>query len=64
MPITSLLAQSLPFLLQGALLTVKFAVLSMLFGLVGAVALALMGIGRSRVLDGLARAYVSVMRGT
>ncbi|WP_273744197.1 amino acid ABC transporter permease [Burkholderia mallei] len=64
MPITSLLAQSLPVLLQGALLTVKFAVLSMLFGLVGAVALALMGIGRSRVLAGLARAYVSVMRGT
>ncbi|HDR9193071.1 TPA: ABC transporter permease, partial [Burkholderia vietnamiensis] len=33
MSTTSLLVQSLPVLAQGAVLTVKFAVLSMVFGL-------------------------------
>ncbi|WP_175867927.1 amino acid ABC transporter permease [Burkholderia diffusa] len=75
MSTTSLLVQSLPVLAQGAVLTVKFAVLSMVFGLLGAVVLAMMGIRQSEPLDGferiwvnalagLARAYVSLMRGT
>ncbi|MBI0328800.1 amino acid ABC transporter permease [Burkholderia plantarii] len=64
MSITSLLVDSLPVLAQGAVLTVKFAVLSMVFGLIAAVVLALMGIARSRVLNALARVYVSLMRGT
>lgn len=75
MSTTSLLVQSLPVLAQGAVLTVKFAVLSMVFGLLGAVVLAMMGIRQSEALDGferiwvnalawLARAYVSLMRGT
>ncbi|MBN3819928.1 amino acid ABC transporter permease [Paraburkholderia sp. Se-20369] len=76
MSTTSLLVQSLPVLAQGAVLTVKFAVLSMVFGLIGAVALAMMGIRQSEgmtsgverfvvnALAALARAYVSVMRGT
>ncbi|MDA0571929.1 amino acid ABC transporter permease [Burkholderia gladioli] len=64
MSIPSLLVDSLPVLAQGAVLTVKFAVLSMVFGLVLAVVLALMGIARNRVLNVIARIYVSLMRGT
>jgi cystine transport system permease protein len=64
MSITSLLLQSLPVLAQGALLTIKFAILSMIFGLVGGAVLALMGISHSRPLNWIARIYVSVMRGT
>ncbi|PCE26479.1 amino acid ABC transporter permease [Burkholderia ubonensis] len=76
MSTTSLLVQSLPVLAQGAVLTVKFAILSMVFGLLGAVVLAMMGIRQSdgitsgferivvNTLAALARAYVSVMRGT
>lgn len=71
----TLLVQSLPVLAQGAVLTVKFAVLSMVFGLVGAVVLAMMGIRQHDGLTGfkrfcvdalaaVARAYVIVMRGT
>ncbi len=64
MSIPSLLVDSLPVLAQGAVLTVKFAVLSMVFGLTLAVVLALMGIARNRVLNAIARIYVSLMRGT
>ncbi|WP_233829596.1 amino acid ABC transporter permease [Paraburkholderia sp. ZP32-5] len=64
MSITSLLIQSLPVLAQGALLTIKFAILSMIFGLIGGAILALMGISHSRPLNWIARVYVSVMRGT
>lgn len=64
MSIPSLLVDSLPVLAQGAVLTVKFAVLSMVFGLVLAVVLALMGIARNRLLNAIARVYVSLMRGT
>ncbi|WP_186130615.1 amino acid ABC transporter permease [Burkholderia gladioli] len=64
MSIPSLLVDSLPVLAQGAVLTVKFAVLSMVFGLVLAVVLALMGIARNRVLNAIARVYVSLMHGT
>ncbi|CAN7369437.1 amino acid ABC transporter permease [Trinickia sp. LjRoot230] len=64
MSTTSLLAQSMPVLAQGAVLTVKFAVLSMVFGLVVAVVLALMSISHSRALNRIARIYVSLMRGT
>jgi L-cystine transport system permease protein len=64
MSTTTLLVQSLPVLAQGAVLTVKFAVLSMVFGLFAAVVLALMGISRIAPLAGLARVYVSLMRGT
>jgi len=64
MSITSLLIQSLPVLAQGALLTIKFAILSMIFGLIGGAVLALMGISHGRPLNWIARIYVSVMRGT
>ncbi|OAJ56310.1 ABC transporter permease [Paraburkholderia ginsengiterrae] len=64
MSTTSLLVQSLPVLAQGAVLTVKFAVLSMIFGLLAGAVLALMGVSHNRVLNWIARLYVSVMRGT
>ena len=64
MSTTSLLVESLPALAQGAVLTVKFAVLSMFFGLIAGAVLALMGVSHSRTLNRLARVYVSVMRGT
>jgi cystine transport system permease protein len=61
---TALLIQSLPVLMTGALLTIKFALLSMVFGLAAAVVLALMGISTNRWIVLIARIYVSVMRGT
>ncbi|QET00879.1 MULTISPECIES: amino acid ABC transporter permease [Cupriavidus] len=60
----TLVTDSLPILLQGALLTLKFAVLSMIFGLTIGVVVALMGISHSKILNGMARTYVSIMRGT
>ena len=59
-----LVIDSLPVLLQGTLLTLKFAVLSMAFGLVIGIVVALMGIGNQRILKVMARIYVSIMRGT
>ncbi|MFL9882004.1 amino acid ABC transporter permease [Paraburkholderia agricolaris] len=64
MSTTSLLVQSLPVLAQGAILTVKFAVLSMIFGLLAGALLAVMGISHNRVLNWIARVYVSLFRGT
>jgi cystine transport system permease protein len=58
MSTTSLLVQSLPVLAQGAVLTVKFAVLSMIFGLLAASVLAVMGISHNRALNWIARIFV------
>ena len=60
----ALVMDSLPVLLQGALLTLKFAVLSMAFGLVIGIVVALMGICHAPILKMVARVYVSIMRGT
>lgn len=54
----------MPSLLHGALLTIKFALLSMGFGLAAAVVIAVMNISKYRFLQRIARCYVSVMRGT
>ncbi|MFJ2991727.1 amino acid ABC transporter permease [Pandoraea sp. NPDC087047] len=59
-----LAAQSMPVLLQGTVLTIKFAVMSMVFGLAIGVVVAIMGIGKFRLPRAIARAYVSIMRGT
>nr|WP_315592567.1 amino acid ABC transporter permease [uncultured Cupriavidus sp.] len=59
-----LVIDSLPVLLQGTLLTLKFAVLSMVFGLLIGIVVALMGISHQPILKVLARVYVSIMRGT
>lgn len=64
MSTTTLLVQSLPVLAQGAVLTIKFAVLSMVFGLLAGSVLAVMGISHNRALKWIARVYVSLMRGT
>jgi L-cystine transport system permease protein len=64
MPVFQLVVQSLPVLAAGALLTIKFALLAMVFGLAAAVAIALMGISHAAPLRRIARVYVSVMRGT
>src|SRR6195952_1607688 len=64
MSTTSLLVQSIPALAQGAVLTIKFAVYSMFFGLIAAVVLAVMGISHNKTLVRIGRTYVSVMRGT
>lgn len=60
----ALVVDSLPVLLQGAVLTLKFAVLSMAFGLLIGIVVALMGISHAPVLNRVARVYVSIMRGT
>lgn len=64
MPPLQLLLQCAPALAAGALLTIKFALLSMLFGLAGGMIIALMGISTNRWLVCTARTYVSIMRGT
>ncbi|MEN7530869.1 MULTISPECIES: amino acid ABC transporter permease [unclassified Cupriavidus] len=64
MPALQLVIDSLPVLLQGTLLTLKFAVLSMFFGLIVGVVVALMGISQLRIFTIPARIYVSIMRGT
>jgi len=53
-----------PTLLMGVVLTVKFAVAAMAFGLVLGAFTAVLRIGGKRLLDRIAQAYVSVMRGT
>ncbi|GAB3630189.1 L-cystine transport system permease protein YecS [Pandoraea terrae] len=60
----NLVFNSGPVLLMGTLLTIKFAVAAMVFGLVVGVCAAVMRISGNRVLDRVAQAYVSVMRGT
>jgi len=64
MPVFQLIVQSLPVLVAGALLTIKFAVLSMAFGLAAATVVALMGISHIASLRRIAQVYVSIMRGT
>ncbi|KAB0655418.1 amino acid ABC transporter permease [Burkholderia diffusa] len=59
-----LVIQTLPVMVKGALLTLKFAVASMALGLVVGLVVAIMRIGSNRLASGLARGYVSLMRGT
>ncbi|PTB17401.1 ABC transporter permease [Trinickia symbiotica] len=60
----NLVVNSAPVLLMGALLTMKFAVAAMAFGLVVGALTAVLRISGNRGLDRVAQAYVSVMRGT
>ncbi|RQS72578.1 amino acid ABC transporter permease [Burkholderia sp. Bp8963] len=59
-----LVVHTLPVLVKGAVITLKFAVASMVLGLVVGLAIAIMRIGSNRLAAGLAQGYVSVMRGT
>ncbi|ACB67227.1 polar amino acid ABC transporter, inner membrane subunit [Burkholderia ambifaria MC40-6] len=59
-----LVIHTLPVMVRGALLTLKFAVASMALGLVVGLVVAIMRIGSNRLASGLAQGYVSLMRGT
>lgn len=60
----ALVIKTLPIMLKGALLTLEFAVASMVLGLIVGLIVALMRISNSLILSGIARGYVSLMRGT
>ena len=59
-----LIVQSLPVLAKGAVLTIKFAVASMVLGLIVGLLVAIVRIGNNRSLAVIAQGYVSLMRGT
>jgi L-cystine transport system permease protein len=59
-----LVVRSLPVLATGAVLTMKFAVASMVLGLLLGLVVAITRIGNNRVLSAVAQGYVSLMRGT
>ena len=59
-----LIWQSLPVLLLGAAITLKFALTSAILGLCVGIVVAIMGIGHNPILKTIARGYVSLMRGT
>ncbi|WP_175840598.1 amino acid ABC transporter permease [Burkholderia arboris] len=59
-----LVIHTLPVMVKGAMLTLKFAVASMALGLVVGLVIAIMRIGSNRLAASLAQGYVSVMRGT
>ena len=59
-----LVVHTLPVMVKGAVLTLKFAVASMALGLVVGLVVAIMRIGSTRLASGLAQGYVSLMRGT
>ncbi|UVE68807.1 amino acid ABC transporter permease [Burkholderia pyrrocinia] len=59
-----LVVHTLPVMVRGAVLTLKFAVASMALGLVVGLVIAIMRIGSNRLAAGLAQGYVSLMRGT
>jgi cystine transport system permease protein len=60
----SLVLESAPFLLKGALYTIELSLGGMVFGLVLGFVLAMMRLSPSRILDWIARIYVSFIRGT
>ena len=59
-----LVIHTLPRMVKGAMLTLKFAVASMALGLVVGLVIAIMRIGSNRLAASLAQGYVSLMRGT
>ncbi|KDB08108.1 polar amino acid ABC transporter, inner membrane subunit [Burkholderia sp. lig30] len=59
-----LVIHTLPAMAKGAALTLKFAVSSMVFGLMAGLVIAIMRISHNRLAAGVAQGYVSLMRGT
>ena len=59
-----LIIESAPFLLKGAGYTIELSVGGMVFGLILGLAAALMRLSHIPILRGLARAYISFIRGT
>ncbi|MGH8830266.1 MAG: amino acid ABC transporter permease [Polaromonas sp.] len=64
MDLLDLVIRTLPVLLKGTMLTIGFAVSSMVLGLLVGIVVALMGISSQPIAVGIARVYVSIMRGT
>ncbi|MCY9512311.1 amino acid ABC transporter permease [Paenibacillus larvae] len=60
----SLVLENIPFLLKGAYYTLLITVVSMFFGLIIGVVVAVARIKGNRPIQWLARAYVSIIRGT
>ncbi len=60
----SLVLENIPFLLKGAYYTLLITVVSMFFGLIIGVVVAIARIKGNRPIQWLARAYVSIIRGT
>ncbi|MGR6117597.1 amino acid ABC transporter permease [Aeribacillus composti] len=59
-----LVIENLPFLLKGAYYTLLITVVSMFFGLIIGLIIAIARLKGNRILRGVARAYVSIIRGT
>ncbi|KZM54558.1 amino acid ABC transporter permease [Aeribacillus pallidus] len=59
-----LVIENLPFLLKGAYYTLLITVVSMFFGLIIGLIIAIARLKGNRILRGIARAYVSIIRGT
>lgn len=59
-----LVVHTLPVMAKGAVLTMKFAVASMVLGLIVGLVVAIMRISNNRFVSGIAQGYVSLMRGT
>jgi len=59
-----LMVKSIPFLLKGAGYTVELSLGGMIFGLAFGFVIALMRLSRRKLLRGIARTYVSFIRGT
>jgi His/Glu/Gln/Arg/opine family amino acid ABC transporter permease subunit len=59
-----LIADRIPFLLQGIVTTLQFTLLAAIFGFLLGIVLALMKISNNRILHGFAIFYTSIFRGT
>lgn len=60
----SFVLEMMPYLLSGAVMTVKLTVVSMLLALIAGLGIALLRLSRNRVLKLVSSAYVEVIRGT
>ena len=60
----SVVLNALPAMLQGAQFTVLFTVASLFFGFILALLVAALRLTRSKIVNALARGYVSAIRGT
>src|SRR4051812_28141242 len=59
-----LIIENLPFLLKGAYYTLLITVVSMFFGLIIGIITAIARLKGNRFFQGIARVYVSIIRGT
>ncbi|WP_417277354.1 amino acid ABC transporter permease [Castellaniella sp.] len=64
MQAVDLILHASPFLLKGVVLTIQFALASMVLGMMLGIVISIMGISSNPILNYTARGYVSLMRGT